>query len=86
VVLEGELNNLDPIGNSISVTGDQIYSNQVSRQLEEERGLDLSYEKGLNLDRPPNTKDRYVISPLIAMLGLLFIVLLLVRTRMLCGL
>jgi hypothetical protein len=38
-ILEGELNNLDPIGNSIRVTGDQIYADRVSKQLEPQQGL-----------------------------------------------
>ncbi len=41
------------------------------------RRLDLSYEKGLNLDRPPSTKDRHAILPLIVMLRLLFLIFLL---------
>ena len=32
VIVEGELNNLDPIGNSIRVTGEQIYTDRVSKQ------------------------------------------------------
>jgi hypothetical protein len=38
-ILEGELNNLDPIGNSITVTGEQIYADRVSKQLEPQQGL-----------------------------------------------
>jgi hypothetical protein len=33
VILEGELNNLDPIGNSIRVTGEQIYADRVNKKL-----------------------------------------------------
>jgi hypothetical protein len=39
VILEGELNNLDPIGNSIRVTGEQICADRVSKQLEPQQGL-----------------------------------------------
>ena len=45
VILEGELNNLDPIGNSIRVTGEQICADRVSKQqlskqqLEKRQGL-----------------------------------------------
>ncbi len=38
-ILEGELNNLDPIGNSITVTGEQIYADRVNKQLEPQQGL-----------------------------------------------
>ena len=39
VILEGELNNLDPIGNSIRVTGEQICADRVRKQLEPQQGL-----------------------------------------------
>ena len=38
-VLEDELNKLDPIGNRIRVTGEQIYADRVNNQLEKEQGL-----------------------------------------------
>jgi len=38
-ILEEELNNLDPIGNSIRVTGEQIFADRVNKQLEKEQGL-----------------------------------------------
>ena len=39
LTLEEELNKLDPIGNSIRVTGEQIYADRVSHQPEEKQGL-----------------------------------------------
>jgi len=39
LVLEDELNKLDHIGNSIRVTGEQIYADRVNNQLEKEQGL-----------------------------------------------
>ena len=38
-ILEDELNKLDPVGNSIRVTGEQIYADRVKHQLEKEQGL-----------------------------------------------
>jgi hypothetical protein len=38
-ILEDELNKLDPIGNSIRVTGEQIYADRGKHQLEKEQGL-----------------------------------------------
>ncbi len=39
MMLEAELNNLDPIGDNIRVTGDQIYTDRVNKQAEKEQGL-----------------------------------------------
>ena len=39
LILEDELNKLDTIGNSIRVTGEQIYADRVNHQLETEQGL-----------------------------------------------
>ena len=39
LTLEEELNKLDPIGNSIRVTGEQIYADRVSHQPEKKQGL-----------------------------------------------
>ncbi len=39
LVLEGELNKLDHMGNSIRVTGEQIYADRVNIQPEKEQGL-----------------------------------------------
>ena len=39
LTLEDELNKLDPIGNSIRVTGEQIYADRVNNQPEKEQGL-----------------------------------------------
>ena len=41
LTLEDELNKLDPIGNSIRVTGEQIYADRVNNQPEKEQ--DLAY-------------------------------------------
>ena len=38
-ILEDESNKLDPVGNSIRVTGEQIYADRVKHQLEKEQGL-----------------------------------------------
>ena len=39
LILEDKLNKLDPIGNSIRVTGEQIYADRVNNQPEKEQGL-----------------------------------------------
>ncbi len=39
LILEDELNKLDPIGNSIRVTGEQIYADRSNNQPEKEQGL-----------------------------------------------
>jgi hypothetical protein len=39
LILEDELNKLDPVGNSIRVTGEQIYADRVNNQLEKDQGL-----------------------------------------------
>jgi hypothetical protein len=39
LILEGELNKMDPIGNSIRVTGEQIYADRLHHQLEKEQDL-----------------------------------------------
>ena len=39
LILEEDLNKLDPIRNSIRVTGEQIYADRVNHQPEKEQGL-----------------------------------------------